>query len=75
MDKVVSIFPADNFSVAAKNAAEELVVGMIIGYDKDGDLLVYGGGLLDGKRPVSKDWLWMAATFKAKLIAGDYFDT
>ena len=59
---------------AAKNAGEELVAGLIMGYDKDGDFLVYGGGMLDGKRPVSKDWLWMAETFKAKLIDGDYFD-
>lgn len=74
MSKVISMFPADDFSLAVKNAGEELVVGMIIGYDKDGDFLVYGGGVIDGKRPVSKDWLWMAEAFKAKLIAGDYFD-
>jgi len=70
--KVVDIFPANNFSVVCENAAKEIECGIVIGYDKDGALVAYGGGLLDGKQPVSKDWLWIAQTFTQKLLNGDY---
>ena len=72
MGEVVSIFPANDFSVVADNAKKEIEVGLIIGYDYDGNLLVYGGGLLDGKQPVAKDWLWITERFKTKLINGDF---
>lgn len=74
VDNVKSIFPANDFSVVADNAANEIEVGIIIGYNRDGDLSVFGGGLLDGRQPTCKDWLWMIETFKSKLIAGDYSD-
>lgn len=72
MDKVTSIFPANDFNVVAENAAKELESGIIVGYDKDGYLTIFGGGLIDGKQPVCKDWLWMIESFKQKLINGDY---
>lgn len=71
-DNVTSIFPANSFKVVADNAAKEIVVGLIIGYDADGAMAVYGGGLLDGKQPVCKDWLWLVESFKTKMINGDY---
>ena len=71
---VEHIFPADDFFVVLDNA-KTIDIGIVIGYSEDGQLLVYGGGLLDGKRPTAKDWLWMVETFKQKLIAGDYAET
>ena len=73
MGNVTNIFPANSFSVVAGNAANEIEVGVIIGYDEAGALSVFGGGLLDGRQPTCKDWLWMIETFKQKMIAGDYF--
>lgn len=74
MNNVRSIFPANSFRVVADNAANEIEVGIIIGYNEYGELSVFGGGLLDGKQPTCKDWLWMTETFKQKMIAGDYHD-
>ena len=45
-DNVVNIFPANDFEVVAKNASKSLESGIIIGYDKDGYLEVYVGGLI-----------------------------
>ena len=73
MSKVVSIFPANDFAVVCDGAKKELEIGIIIGYTKEGTLEVFGGGLLDGKQPVAKDWLWLVETFKSKLINGDYY--
>ncbi len=72
MKKVTEIFPADDFKNVAKNAAEALECGLVIGYDKDGYLCFYGGGLIDGKRPRVKDWNFMIDVFKSELIAGKY---
>jgi hypothetical protein len=72
MGEIVSIFPANDFKVVADNAKKEIEIGLIIGYDHEGNLLCYGGGLLDGKQPIAKDWLWMTETFKTKLINGDF---
>lgn len=72
MSKVKSIYPADDFKVVADNSADEIEVGVIIGYDNDGRLSVFGGGLIDGKRPTQKDWLWMIESFKTKMLNGDY---
>jgi hypothetical protein len=72
MDNVVYIFPANEFSVAAENAGSELKCGIILGYDEDGEFLAYGGGILDGRQPLNKDWLWIVETFRQKLINGDY---
>ncbi len=74
MDNVISIFPANSFKVVADNASKEIEVGIVIGYTEDGKLSVFGGGLIDGKQPTCKDWLWMVETFKQKMIAGDYHD-
>lgn len=73
-DNVVSIFPANDFAVVADNAKSEIEVGLILGYSPSGELTVFGGGMLDGRQPTCKDWLWMIETFKSKLIAGDYHD-
>lgn len=69
---VVRIFPADDFKTVAANSAEEIVVGITIGYDENGYLCVYGGGLLDGKQPTAENWLWMVESFKRDLINGEY---
>ncbi len=45
---------------------------LIIGYDKDGLLDVRGGGMISGKQPTLKDWLFMIEAFKLKLMNGDY---
>lgn len=74
MTNVVPFFPANDFKVVAENAAKEIEVGLIIGYDADGSMVVFGGGMLDGKQPVCKDWLWLVENFKTKMIAGDYHD-
>lgn len=74
MDNVKSIFPANDFRVIADNASKDIEVGIIVGYTKDGELSVFGGGLLDGRQPSCKDWLWMIEAFKSKMIAGDYYD-
>jgi len=70
--KVVEIFPANSFAVVADNAKKEIKCGIIIGYDENGALKVFGGGLIDGNQPLAKDWLWIIESFKAKLINGDY---
>ena len=74
MSNFKSIYPADNFKHVLNNAGEDLECGIIIGYDENGVMQVYGGGLIDGKRPVCKDWLWLVESFKSKLINGDYSD-
>jgi len=75
MAVVESIFPANDFRVVADNAAKRIEFGLVIGYDSGGSLRVYGGGLMGGKQPTAKDWLWMIDTFKQKLIAGDYSES
>lgn len=72
MGNVVSIFPANSFSVVADSAKLEVVAGVVIGYDMEGALCVYGGGMIDGRQPTAKDWLWMVESFKSKLMAGYY---
>lgn len=74
MSSVTSIYPANDFTVVAENAAKEIEVGIIIGYNADGELTVYGGGMLDGRQPVCKDWLWMVELFKTKMLNGDFHD-
>ena len=72
MEKIVDIFPANDFKNVCENAKHEIEAGIIMGYDKDGNLTVFGGGLIDGKQPVCKDMLWIIESFKNKLINGDY---
>ena len=72
MSKVIDIYPANDFKVVAENAVKILDVGIVIGYDKDGNLEVFGGGMINGKQPVCKDWLWMVEQFNHNLIAGEY---
>lgn len=74
MSNIESIFPANDFRIVSKNAADDIEVGIIIGYSSDGELCIYGGGMIDGRQPVARDWLWAVETFKQKLINGDYFD-
>lgn len=74
LSNVESIFPANDFEVVAKHAIKEVDVGIVIGYDTAGNLCVFGGGLLNGRQPVAKDWLWLVETFKQKLVNGDYCD-
>jgi hypothetical protein len=71
---VTSIIPSNDFSNSADAAKKEIVCGLILGYDEDGLFCIYSGGLLDGKRPTCKDWLWMVSCFKQDLIRGDFSD-
>ncbi len=70
--KVENIFPANDFKIVAEEAGKEIKTGLIIGYDESGQLTIFGGGMLDGRRPKASDWLWMVETFKTKLVKGDY---
>ena len=70
--KVESIFPANDFKVVADSAAEQIEVGLILGYDSEGVLCIYGGGLMEGRQPTGKDWLWIIDSFKNGLLSGDY---
>ncbi len=74
MDNVQSIYPANDFRVVADSAAKEIKVGIIIGYSEDDELLIFGGGLLNGsgRQPCAKDWLWMIEKFKSELMSGAY---
>ena len=74
MSKVESIFPANDFDHVAECAKGGYESALIIGYDKEGRLGVRGGGLISGKQPTVKDWLFMIEVFKSKLINGDYCD-
>ena len=74
MSKVTDIYPADSFETVAHNAGKELKCGIIIGYDENGALQIFGGGTHNGQRPAAKDWLWMVESFKQGLIDGRYSD-
>ena len=71
-DNVINIFPANNFAAVAENAAKEIEVGLVIGYNAEGDMVVLGGGMIDGRQPVCRDWLWLVESFKMKMVNGDY---
>lgn len=72
MNKVSSIFPANDFDHVMDCAKRNYESALIIGYDKNGCLDVRGGGLISGKQPTVKDWLFMIESFKLKLVNGDY---
>ena len=72
MPKVTNIYPANDFDHVAEKAKGELETGIIIGYDKEGRLTIFSGGLIDGRQPTVKDWLFMIESFKAKMMNGDY---
>ena len=74
MTNIINMFPANNFSVMCESASKEIVVGLIIGYDEEGYMKVFGGGLVDGKVPVQMDWLWLVENFKNNLINGVYVE-
>ena len=69
---VHDIFPANDFSFVAKGEASRLRTGIIIGYNESGEMEGYSGGMIDGRIPTGKDWLWLIESFKAGLINGDY---
>jgi hypothetical protein len=72
MSKVIDIFPANDFKVVCENASKDIKCGLIIGYDENNEPVAFGGGLLNKKQPVSKDWLWIVTEFKHKLLNGDF---
>lgn len=74
MSKVESIYPANEFDYVMGAAKDNYEAAIIIGYDKSGRLDVRGGGMINGKQPAAKDWLFMIESFKHKLINGDYSD-
>lgn len=71
-ENVVQIFPADDFASVLDEAKAEISCGLVLGYDEDGQLVAYGGGMIDGRRPVSRDWLWIVESFKFNLVSGKY---
>ena len=74
MSNITSIMPANDFSHVAESAKKEISCGLILGYDKEGFLCIYGGGLIDGKQPTCKDWLWLIRSFENNLIQGNHND-
>lgn len=72
MSKVSSIYPSNDFDHVMNCAEGKYESALIIGYDKDGKLDVRGGGMISGKQPTIKDWLFMVEAFKLKLMNGDY---
>ena len=70
--KITDIFPANDFDHVTSKAKGNYEAAIIIGYDKNGFLDVRGGGMISGKQPTAKDWLFMIEVFKSKLINGDY---
>ena len=71
-ENVTNIFPANDFSVVADSAKQVIECGLVIGYDDEGRLVVFGGGMLNGTQPRSKDWLWMIEAFKLDLVLGTH---
>lgn len=74
MSKVENIFPANDFDHVVECAKGNYESAMILGYDKNGVLDVRSGGLISGKQPTVKDWIFMIEVFKTKLLNGDYQD-
>lgn len=72
MNNVESIFPANDFDHVMECAKGDYESALIIGYNSSGALDVRGGGMINGKQPTVKDWLFMIEVFKFKLINGDY---
>lgn len=72
MSEVVDIFPSNSMDVVLDNAKGELSCGLIIGYDSDGDLVIFGGGMINGRQPTHSDWNYMIDRFKHGLIGGEY---
>lgn len=48
-DNVQKLFPCDEFAYVVEQASKDIEVGLILGYDAEGHLQVYGGGLIDDK--------------------------
>lgn len=74
MSNVRNIFPANNIDLVLENAKGSYESAIVIGYNRDGRLQIYGGGMIDGRQPTVKDWLFMVESFKLKLLNGDYCD-
>lgn len=72
MSNIEQIFPANDFKVVLENAKADAAMGLILGLDEDGYPVMYAGGLINGRQPVAKDWLWLIEDFKRDLMAGVY---
>ena len=77
MSKVESLFPANDFKVVADNASKEIIMGICMGYDKDGSFVAFAGGVnkdmpVAHQAPTVKDWNFMVDIFKINLITGNY---
>jgi hypothetical protein len=70
VSNITNIIPCNDFSHVADESKKEIVCGLILGYDEHGFLCVYGGGLIGGKQPTCKDWLWMVRSFEFDLMKG-----
>lgn len=72
MNNIENIFPSNEFDYVMDCARDNYESALIIGYDKNGCLDVRGGGMISGRQPTMKDWLFMIEAFKLKLMNGDY---
>ncbi|MCP4142238.1 MAG: hypothetical protein GY755_18520 [Chloroflexi bacterium] len=71
---VASIFPANDFDTVLESARGELECGLVIGYNKDGFLTSFGGGMSGGRQPTAAFWLYMLKQFEIDLMNGVYSD-
>lgn len=72
MSNVTEIFPANDMATVLENSKGEVSCGLVIGYNKDGDLVIFGGGMINGRQPTHSDWNYMIDRFKHGLIGGEY---
>ena len=72
MSNLQSIFPANDFKVVLESAKSETTMGIVVGLDEAGELNVFGGGLINGRQPTNRDWLWLIESFKQALMNGEY---
>jgi len=75
MSNIISMKPERDFNYILDEAKKDgIESGIVMGYNKDNEFVVMGGGIIDGRQPVSKDWLWMAQSFVRNLLNGEYAD-
>ena len=72
MSNVVQMFPSDDFRFVADRAAEAVKGGVVIGFDEEGDMHIFRGGLSPNGIPLTDSQiLWMVESFKTMLMNGE----
>ena len=72
MANIKKLHPERDVDTVLENAKGQFEFALVLGYDREGFMLAYGGGVNDGKDPLAKDWLFLLEQFKIKLVKGDY---